>query len=278
MILASMIDPAAALRFDEPTRTFVLERDGRRLARMELLGTPPHDVLLVHPRCEEGVDPLPAVARLVDAGVRRAREAGSARVGLVLEDRFPHAVAFAAAAPSWGFEFDVDKVLVRAGAPDLHVDALPAPPEGAAFASHDPELTGVFQRVLATSMTRSDRESDALKELEGFEARARGDGGFHREDWVLLRVGGIAAGLVIPAFLDERRDGGTLFYVGVLSEFRGRGLGAVLARRGIETMLARGATRYADSCNAANVPMRRIFERLGCGVVTTQHFFDRRLT
>ncbi len=265
------------LRFDETKCLFVLERDGRRRAWMEFLGTPPHDVVLVHPRCEEGIDPLAAAARLVEAGVRRAREGGCARLGLVLEDRLPHAAALVAAAPTWGFAFDADKLLVRAAVADLRIDALPEPPPGATFVAHDPELADVFQRVLATSLSRSDRETDAVEELAAFEARARGDGGFHPEDWVVLRIDGVAAGVVIPAFLDARRDGGTLFYVGVLPAFRGRGLGAVLTRRGVETMLARGATRYADSCNALNTSMRRIFDRLGCGLVTTQHFFDRRL-
>jgi ribosomal protein S18 acetylase RimI-like enzyme len=266
------------LRFDEERSTFLLEHAGRCLARMEFLGDPPHDVLLVHPRCEADVEPVHAAQRLVDAGVRRAREAGCVRIGLVLEDRLPNTAAFVAAAgTAWGFDFDADKVLVRAKSDALRLDCLTAAPPDAAFVPHDPDLVAVFQRVLASSLTRSDRETDAARELASFEARSRGDGGFHPEDWVVLRISGVAAGLVIPAFLDARRDGGTLFYLGVLPEFRGRSLGEVLTRRGVEAMLTRGVTRYADSCNVANVPMRRIFEKLGCGVVTTQHLFDRRL-
>jgi RimJ/RimL family protein N-acetyltransferase len=59
------------------------------------------------------------------------------------------------------------------------------------------------------------------------------------------------------------------------AEFAGRGLGAVLVRRGIETMLARGATRYIGSCDVRNAAMIRIFERIGCTRVTSQHVFVR---
>ena len=52
-------------------------------------------------------------------------------------------------------------------------------------------------------------------------------------------------------------------------------LGAVLVRRGIETMLARGATRYIGSCDVRNAAMIRIFERIGCSRVTSQHVFVR---
>jgi ribosomal protein S18 acetylase RimI-like enzyme len=203
---------------------------------------------------------VPAAQRLVDAGVRRAYEAGCARIGLVLEDRFPNTAAFVAAAgTAWGFDFDADKVLVRAKSDALRLDCLTAAPPDAAFVPHDPDLVAVFQRVLASSLTRSDRETDAARELASFEARSRGDGGFHPEDWVVLRISGVAAGLVIPAFLDAKRDGGTLFYVGVLPEFRGRSLGEALTRRGVETMLTRGVTRYdrnaAGACSST--PSRR---------------------
>ncbi|HEX5136673.1 MAG TPA: hypothetical protein VFY93_06855, partial [Planctomycetota bacterium] len=140
------------LRFDEERSMFLLEQGGRSLARMESLGDPPHDVVLVHPRCEADVEPVHAAQRLVDAGVRRAREGGCARVGLVLEDRLPNTAAFvAAAATAWGFDFDADKVLVRAQSDALRLDRLTAAPPDAAFVPHDPDLVAVFQRVLASS-------------------------------------------------------------------------------------------------------------------------------
>jgi hypothetical protein len=70
------------LRFDEEHSMFLLEQGGRRLARMEFLGDPPHDVVLVHPRCEADIEPVRVAQRLVDAGVspcrrrRQSRRAG----------------------------------------------------------------------------------------------------------------------------------------------------------------------------------------------------------
>jgi RimJ/RimL family protein N-acetyltransferase len=262
----------------DPERPFLLlEADGATVARMEFFGEPPHDVVLIQPKVEGGVDPADAATALVTFAIRHAEGGGSARVGLLVDDRSPHAALFVERAPLWGFRFDADRLLYRAAAGDLRLAALPAPPHGAEFVARDPEMAAVFQRVLVHSVTRTDRETDAVKELATLEARLVRDGLFFPEDWVVLRIDGVPAGLVLPAFLDDKKDGGTLFYVGVVPEFRGRGLGAVLTRRGVETMLARGVTRYADSCNVENAPMRRIFERLGCSRVTTRHFFDRQL-
>ncbi len=109
--------------------------------------------------------------------------------------------------------------------------------------------------------------------IAGFESRCRAQGAFHPEDWTVLRLSGRAAGVVFPAFADATREAATNFYVGVVPEFRGRGLAGTLLVRGIETMLARGATRYVGSCVAENVPMRRAFERIGCSKIATRHVF-----
>lgn len=258
-------------RFDDATSRLLLERAGTVSGRLEILVTPPHDFVFFHPRVEDGVDPLAAATVLVRDGLRRA---GTADVKLILEQRFPHADSFVAAAPAWGFAFDVEKVLVRAPVAALRFDGI-EPPAGAQFVKADPELADVLGRVLARSVTASDRATSPRAFLAQLEAHCRVVDVFGPEGWVVLRIDGRAAGLVLPAFADVNHQPATNLYVGVVPEFARRGLGAVLVRRGIETMIARGATRYIGSCDVRNAPMLRVFEKIGCVPVTSQSVFVR---
>jgi RimJ/RimL family protein N-acetyltransferase len=262
-------------RFDSATSRLHLEEGGAPVGRMEILDNAPHDVVLVHPRVEAGRDPCATAAALVAEAVRRADAAGVRHVEMYFDDRAPHADAFVAAAPSWGFDLDAARLLVRAMRDELRLDAVPPPAAGAEFVADDRETADVLGRVLATSATPSDRAADPRQMIDGFIGRCRAAGCLHPEDWVVLRVDGAAVGVVFPAFLEADRQAATNFYVGVVPEARGRGFGAQLLRRGVETMLRRGATRYVGTCDVGNEAMRRAFERIGCARVATRHVFTR---
>jgi len=262
-------------RFDSATSRLHLDENGASVGRMEILDNAPHEIVLVHPRVEAGRDPCAVAAALVAEGVRRADAAGVRHVEMYFDDRAPHAAEFVAAAPSWGFDLDAERHLVRAPRESLRLDAVPPPPTGAAFVSHDPELADVLGRILETSATASDRGADPRAMIAGFVDRCRRDDCLHPEDWVVLRIEGRAVGAVFPAFVDATHQAGTNFHVGVVPEARGRGHGAQLLVRGVETMLARGATRYVGTCDVGNAPMRRAFERIGCARIATRHVFTR---
>ena len=265
----------SSIRFDDATSRLVLDAGGVRAGRMEVIANAPHEVVLVHPRVEPGQDPLVVAAALAAAGIRHAQELGVALVHLLLDDRNPHMDAFVAAAPAWGFAPDVVKALFVAPVDSLRLDAVRDPPPDAEFVPDDPETVEVFGRVLVSSITPSDRAADPRARLALYVDYARAQGGHHPEDWVVLRCGGRAAGIVFPGFAEFESLTATNLHVGVVPEFRGRGLGGVLLRRGIETMLRRGATRYAGSCDVANVPMVRLFERIACPRIAVRHMFVR---
>jgi len=268
-------------RFDDATSRLHLEDGGAPLGRMEILDNAPHDVVLVHPRVEAGRDPCAVAAALVAEGVRRADAAGVRHVEMYFDDRAPHNDAFVASAPSWGFALDAARFLVGASREALRLDAVPPPPAGAAFVPHDPELADVLGRVLATSAkpsaTPSNRAADPREMIAGFIDRCRRDDCLHPEDWVVLRIDGRAVGAVFPAFVAPDHQAGTNFHVVVVPEARGRGHGAQLLVRGVQTMLGRGATRYVGTCDVGNAAMRRAFERIGCTRIATRHVFVRHV-
>jgi ribosomal protein S18 acetylase RimI-like enzyme len=85
--------------------------------------------------------------------------------------------------------------------------------------------------------------------------------------WEVLTVDGIAAGFVLPVRFDNAAldglDEATIFHVGVLPEFRGRGLARHLLRRAMSTLLRQGVWRIYCDTAANNEPMLYLFESEG---------------
>jgi GNAT superfamily N-acetyltransferase len=80
-------------------------------------------------------------------------------------------------------------------------------------------------------------------------------------------------GVVLPQNFSGKRHEGTLFYVAVLPEFRGRGYGKVLHASGLAFLAARGVTRYIGSTDARNYPMIAVFRANECEQTGRQLFY-----
>lgn len=80
-------------------------------------------------------------------------------------------------------------------------------------------------------------------------------------------------GVVLPQAYADRANEGTLFYVGVLPEFRGRGFGRTLHASGLAFLAERGVTRYVGSTDARNLPMVAVFRANGCDQTGRQLFY-----
>lgn len=138
----------------------------------------------------------------------------------------------------------------------------------------DEALRPVIGRVMASSMDGSDRfivprigVEAAVQEVYDLLPRyfARQPG------W--WRIGsdaeGRPAGFVLPVtFAEERcwKDGqpqGTIFYMGVLPESRGRGYGLELVHEATRILLAAGCWRIFCDTGTDNAPMVGAFRRAG---------------
>lgn len=255
----------------------VAVQDDTLAGRLEFFVAPPFELVLFHPTHVEAAALARVVSALATAARSHAAGLGAARLRWILEDRGDHAEALVALAPQLGFSHDVTKVLVRApiervvaaGGAALRAKTVLSPARG----SKDPKLIEALAEVLATSVTESDRKTDATEFLAQMEERCRADEVFFPEDWQLARVGERAAGFVLPAFADRSRQPATNLYLGVLPWARSRGLAQAMASRGMRAMQGRGATRYVDSCDVRNAPMRSVFARLGCSRIATQTIF-----
>lgn len=77
--------------------------------------------------------------------------------------------------------------------------------------------------------------------------------------WRIAKVEGRTAGVVLPQRFPGPGDEGTLFYMGIVPELRGRGLGRALHAAGLGFLARAGVTRYVGSTDARNAPMLRVF-------------------
>lgn len=88
--------------------------------------------------------------------------------------------------------------------------------------------------------------------------------------WTIANLGGETVGVVLPQAYAGQDDEGTLFYVGVMPSFRGRGYGKILHAAGLEFLSRHGVTKYIGSTDERNVPMIAVFKANGCAHTTTQ--------
>ena len=85
---------------------------------------------------------------------------------------------------------------------------------------------------------------------------------FHR--WFAVEHDRELVGLLLPTLDPVDRRLGWLSFVGLVPRARGQGLGTPLHQLGLVLLRRRGARRYEDTTERANLPMRAIFRSNGC--------------
>ena len=122
-------------------------------------------------------------------------------------------------------------------------------------------------------LSRDDEGENASNMLAMFIDRCHRVDNYHPEDWELALIKKEPVGVVVPAYLDDRRDSAGNLYVRVIPIMRGQGFGRLLHYRGLEIISKRGVRNYLSSCDCLNLPMIKIFESLNYRLVAIQHYF-----
>jgi ribosomal protein S18 acetylase RimI-like enzyme len=85
--------------------------------------------------------------------------------------------------------------------------------------------------------------------------------------WRLLCVREVPVGFVLPVMYDEVDHTGllegTIFHMGVIPEFRGRGYGRTLLREAVRVLTVGGIERILCDTDETNAPMIHLFESEG---------------
>ncbi len=127
-------------------------------------------------------------------------------------------------------------------------------------------LTGLFVQAFADSpdehgrLTAADRE-EARRWLAGAAAGERGR--YVQGLWRVARVGGRPAGFVLVSGRPPPPGAFYVAEVGVIPEFRGRGLARRLLAEAVQLAWKAGAPTVTAAVSEANLPSRRLFTSLG---------------
>ena len=122
----------------------------------------------------------------------------------------------------------------------------------------------VFE-VIASTAHDEDRSNLAVLGKKEFDYLVRwANDAYDPAVWWLAYLGGSLAGFVFPQLYYDARTMGSVWHIGVLPEFRGKGFGKILHARALETLRVLGAERYSGSTEPENEAMIRIFRANGC--------------
>jgi ribosomal protein S18 acetylase RimI-like enzyme len=154
------------------------------------------------------------------------------------------------------------------------VTELSLPPETTIrVAEDDDELIGLMARAFEISLDPRDRqlvEHHGARAVAAAMVRDATDGTAYQCErvwWSLVDWAGAPAGFVLPVVFTgcarDDVDEGTIYHIGVLPEFRGRGLGRILLKNCSNTLLRHGVWQISSDTAAENRPMIRLFELQG---------------
>ena len=149
-------------------------------------------------------------------------------------------------------------------------------PERLAYKAVPTLEDGVFISLVAQVIEQSLDASDQKKVSEYGAAQAAAkfiaeakDGFAYQDDWWKVginRVGAIV-GFVLPVIYEGySKDGleeATIYYIGVLPQYRRQGLATDILLKGTKTLQAIGVWRVFCDTDVNNVPMISTFEKVG---------------
>lgn len=96
---------------------------------------------------------------------------------------------------------------------------------------------------------------------------------FKKDNWKIVYQDSVKIGLVFPQLYPDDSGEGSIFYIGVLPEYRGKGLGVKIHSKGIEFLKNLNATKYVGSTLESNQAMNSVFKKNGCETQYTQLFY-----
>jgi ribosomal protein S18 acetylase RimI-like enzyme len=136
----------------------------------------------------------------------------------------------------------------------------------------DDQLISAVTRVMAESVDASDRQRasnpDPRKTTEIFLNSAREDFAY-QDDWWQFginekgKIVGFVLPVIFPGCAKEGLEEGTIYYMGVLPEYRGLGLANDLLSKGTQILQQIGVWRVFCDTAVDNVRMISAFKRVG---------------
>lgn len=129
-------------------------------------------------------------------------------------------------------------------------------------------LRDVLIDAMSNSLARDIVAEEGWNELKEFIEFA--GGAYHPETWLVAYQEERPVGIIFAQRYDDKPEEGSLFFVGVASTYRGKGLAKVLHAKGLELLSQVGVKEYVGSRDVLNIPMIKAFESNGCRLYATR--------
>jgi GNAT superfamily N-acetyltransferase len=166
-----------------------------------------------------------------------------------------------------GFRSAGDRVEFRSPIGELDLEQRRA----LRWRSYSGELRDELARVfLLCNTDSSDAFDDPLKEFAELCTDCEVDA--HPGRLQLGYDDGAPVGLFFAYTVGEW---GTVPFMGVVPDMRGRGFGADVHAKAVSQLATEGATTYHDGTSCANLAMVRLFEKMGCTKLSEMREFKR---
>jgi ribosomal protein S18 acetylase RimI-like enzyme len=105
-------------------------------------------------------------------------------------------------------------------------------------------------------------ELNGIRDVDDVLQAHRLHGNFHPEQWLAAFQEGQPVGLLLLAEMADQSEW-ELSYVGVVPEWRGKGLGTELVREALRRAMQLRASRLTVAVDSRNLPASRVYTRLG---------------
>lgn len=87
---------------------------------------------------------------------------------------------------------------------------------------------------------------------------------YNPENWKIAFLENEIIGVILPQAFADRKNEGSIFYLGVVPDFRGKGFGKILHSKALIDLKEIGIDHYKGSTDSRNKPMIKIFQENQC--------------
>lgn len=96
---------------------------------------------------------------------------------------------------------------------------------------------------------------------------------FDASNWKIAYLNNQPIGVILPQIFPDNDKEGTLYFVGLIKEYRNKGFGKDIHLEGLNCLYNLGATDYIGSTLNTNLAMIKLFKKNNCEVEVVQNFF-----
>lgn len=126
------------------------------------------------------------------------------------------------------------------------------------------ELLAIMQQTMDGSLCRDMTDEPAAPKFDGMVEHA--EVAFDPSYWLVAYLDDEPAGLVFAQRYYDKMEEGSIFMIGLIEHYRGKGYGKILHAKGLAMLGEMGCTGYIGSTDIENPPMLKIFQQNGCNL------------